>query len=527
MDLFASLPPMSDHLISHWRLSEAALQARDFAGARRATERLLALAPDHALAWVRLSTIDSAQGRVRAATAAALRAAAVAPPDPAVRAAVAGRLLDVGLSRESHDLVRAMGDVPPAVAAECARLSSRLGEQDRALAFAERAHAAGMRTPPLLYLRATALLFCGRLDEAEQQLERCLAEAPQLHQAHWTLAKLRRWSAGRNHVARLRRVLAGLAPGHPGAAYVAYALFKELDDLGDHAAAWPALERGCAERHRALPYDRAAEDALVDALIARFDDPLLSPEAASPEGSAPIFVLGMPRSGSTLLERILGAHPQVADAGELFDFAHQLRWACDAQSRQVLDQRMVEAAPSLDFPALGRRYLAQTAWRAGDRPHYTDKLPANFLLIGFIHRALPHARILHATRMPMDTCFSNLKELFGTAYPHSYDQADMAHHYRNYRRLMDHWHARLPGRILDVGYEQLVAEPETVARKVAAFCGLDWDPACIAVERRSAPSSTASAVQVREPIHARFVSQWKHYAAQLEPLRVALGSLSG
>jgi hypothetical protein len=174
----------------------------------------------------------------------------------------------------------------------------------------------------------------------------------------------------------------------------------------------------------------------------------------------------------------------------------------------MLDNHMLASIDRVDFAQLGQRYLQRTQWRAWaadgqPRTAYTDKLPRNAMNVGFIHRALPGARILNVVRDPMDTCFSNLRELFGAAYPYSYDQRELAAHYRNHRKLMAHWHEVLPGRMLDVSYESLVADPEAVARQVFKFCGLKWVPGCAAIEKRSAPTATASTVQMRQPIDAR------------------------
>lgn len=277
-------------------------------------------------------------------------------------------------------------------------------------------------------------------------------------------------------------------------------------------------------RRRQVHVDAAAEDALFDAL--QEVGPVVGEQGATTDGPVPIFIVGMPRSGTTLLERMLGAHPQVADAGELRDFTTQMRWLTDRMGGPHPDLALARAASSMDVAALGERYLAHTQWRAGGRSHYTDKLPTNFLSVGWIARALPQARILHMARAPVDSCFSNLKELFADAYPHSYDQLEMADHFRRYRALMAHWHQAFPGRVLDVHYERLVQEPQAVAQEVLAFCGLPWTSDVLAPQERGSAVATASAVQVREAIHPRFIGQWRRYAAHLSPMIERLGPLA-
>jgi tetratricopeptide (TPR) repeat protein len=510
-----------------WRNAEARHARGDLPAASRIYEQIVARMPAHLPAWLRLSALATHAGRYRESVATAIRATGIATDDPWLRIASCERLVEVGESRRAADALQALARDPrlPAQAiADLAFVAHGLGEAATALALAERARALGVRAPELRYLHGTLLLFLGRAVEAEAALEDVIHEAPQLASAHWTLSKLRRWSEGDNHVARLRRQLAALPEGDPAAAYLWFALFKELEDCGRDDEAWNALMSGCAVKRRHVHYDGDAEARWFDGLIARCTPDFFQQAALPAPGPVPIFIVGMPRSGTTVLERILGAHSQVRDAGELHDFGHAMAWGCDHQSAQMLDDAIVARAMDVDYGVVGQRYLANTRWRSHGRAFYTDKLPRNFMQLGFIRCALPQARILHMVRDPMDTCFSNLKELFGAAYAYSYDFGDLARHHANYRRLMAHWHAVMPGAILDVPYAELVTDSERIARKVFAHCGLSWEPECIAIERREAASMTASSVQVREPIQSRYVGQWQRYARPLQPLRELLSA---
>lgn len=519
---------MSLDPLNQWHQAERLRSARMPVEAAEAYRRLLAF-PDWALpAHLRLSMVAAETGHVRAATQHALAAWSLAPAeqDAALVEGVCRQLLamgelEAGLACARLPVLADSSD--PETLLAIASLLADFSFTEPSLAFLDGAHARGLDSAALHYRRGLARLYSGDEAGAEASLDACLQRDPAFFPALRVRAKLRRAVPGRNQLDPLRAAVAATPDTHPDAPLLYYTLFKELDELGDAEAAWTALETGMRLRRRQVTYDKDAEQALFQRLHA------VGPgagEGATTRGAVPIFIVGQPRSGTTLLERMLGAHPSVADAGELRDFTTQLRWMTDVMGGPHLDLALVEAAAAIDFTELGHRYLGHTQWWAGERTHYTDKLPTNFLNVGYIAKALPQARILHMVRAPMDSCFSNLKELFAEAYPHSYDQREMADHFRRYRALMAHWHRAFPGRVLDVHYERLVAEPEAVAREVLAFCGLPWESAVVAPQERRAAVATASAAQVREPIHTRFVGQWRRYEAHLQPLREQLGDLA-
>jgi Sulfotransferase family len=246
--------------------------------------------------------------------------------------------------------------------------------------------------------------------------------------------------------------------------------------------------------------------------------------AAPTPTPTPIFIVGMHRSGTTLLERLLGNHSRVSEGGELYDFPAQLRRAIGAHFGGPSDISIVAKMPEIDFADVGRRYLAQVAWRAQGRPFLIDKLPSNFINLGFIRRALPQAKVIHMRRNAMDTCFSNLKELFSNACPYSYDQGELAGYYGLHHDLVAHWQQVLPDFVLDVSYEQLARAPDTEARRMLAFCGLGWEPGCIDVAGNQRAVNTASSAQVREPIHRRGIDAWRRYEPWLGSLHTQLAA---
>jgi hypothetical protein len=243
--------------------------------------------------------------------------------------------------------------------------------------------------------------------------------------------------------------------------------------------------------------------------------------AESKRAPGPIFILGLPRSGSTLIERILGRHSRVRAAGELQSMALAIVEAVRqrAGATQISRRELVEQSAQLDFESLGRDYLARARASGAIGDYFIDKMPLNFLYCGLICRALPEARIVHVHRHPMAACYAMFKTLFEDAYPFSYDLSELGRYYLAYRRLMQHWGRVMPGRIYELRYESMIEDQRGETQRLLAFCGLDWEDACAQFHENPDPSTTASAAQVRQPIYDSSVNQWRHYGGQLADLR--------
>ena len=511
-----------------WVQAQQHVAARRWDQAAAQLQTLLRAHSDAAPVRLLLAGVILAQGGVRGAAEQLIATLPSLPADMHLICRVAQSLAKIGETAATLQCLQhpeiARSRSGPALLA-LAHIRQGLGQHEQALALMERARAAGLNDADFLYFHALQLQFNGRIAEAEAELESCLAKGPSFGRASLTLARIRRQTTERNHLDALHARLAAVPPGSEDHAAFEFALHKELDDNGRLDEAWRALQRANAIMHARLGYDAAAEEAVFDALIERFPQPLRTAEAAPVDGPQPIFIVGMPRSGTTLLERIVGNHSQVAPAGELADLPRQLRWTADRHGHRLLDRPLLEATRTLDAALLGRRYLQQTQWRADGRRYYVDKLPPNFMLVGFIRQALPQAKILHMVREPMEVCFSNYRALFGDSYAYSYDLESLAHHYRQYRRVMAHWHRVAPGFVLDVPYDALVQDTDSTARRVLDFCGLAFEAECLDTAGNRAPVATLSSAQVRVPIHRRALGEWRRYAEPLQSLSRALAAI--
>ena len=371
--------------------------------------------------------------------------------------------------------------------------------------------------------RAAVGRFLGQLEAAEADYDRAIALAPADAQAYLNRSELRPQTAERNHIAELERALRRGPGSWRFEVPLRYALAKEYEDLGEYGLAWRHLSAGASLRRRHLQYDPSVDLKTVDWIRQAFPAALVgSPGAASTE---PIFILGMPRTGSTLVDRILGSHAQVYSAGELPDFgAAAVAAVQQRRGQNVARQELIAGSAELDFAALGQDYLRRTRPRTGHTPYFTDKLPLNYLYCGLIARALPQARIVHVTRGPMATCYGIFKVLFDQGYPFSYDLGELADYYLGYLRLMTHWHTTLPGRIIDIAYEDLVVNTASEVQRLLGALSLPWQSQCLEFDKNPAPVATASAAQVRRPIYSSAVSIWRHYERELSPLAARLKS---
>jgi tetratricopeptide (TPR) repeat protein len=508
-----------------WESGQRQVSSGRLQAAQSSFERLVKIDPWHVPGRLLLASVLLAQGRVRGAAEQMKYASFALPNDASMICRVAQCLVKVGEINAARACMRhpeiGRSRSGP-VLAQLAHIYQGLNLHAESLALMDRARAFGFDNADFRYFRALQLLFNGHVGEAHAELDACLRLGPTFGRASLTLARLRTWTVDDNHLDFIRRRLREVRQGTEDHAAFEFAQYKELEDLGRYDEAWAALRRANAVMQSRLKHRVRDEAALFDAIIARCDGGFTRMPGHRFDGAIPIFIVGMPRSGTTLLDRILGNHSQVTPAGELADFSRQWRWVADRHGHRLVDRAMVQVASGTDFAEVGRRYLEQTQWRAADRPYYVDKLPPNFMLAGFIRRALPQAKIVHMGRDPMDLCFSNYRALFGDAFAYSYDLDDLAAHHGHYRRLMRHWHEVMPGAVHDVDYTALVQDTEAVTRALLDFCELPFEAACLDTTGNPAPVATLSSAQVRERIHMRALREWKPYASQLAGLRETL-----
>jgi hypothetical protein len=490
--LLRRFPDGGDALWRH--AADVALATGDVPGALRHIERALERAPRDVRLHLRRAQLLMANRARRDAIDSAARIASMA---------------DVG----ARELLAAAAVLTKCNATEAAR------------PCLERAHQLSPHDPAVLYDLALAYFYADRTADADRCLASVLDRFPQHGGALYLRSVLRMQTAERNNIADLQQKLAAGRGTPADVAATQFALAKEYEDLGEYQRSFAALRTGAQLKRRLITYSSEDETGAIRAIEAVFGP--AEAAAASPgcDEAGPIFVVGMPRTGTTLVERILSSHSEVESIGEFPDFPLLLREQADltADAAQGEELTSTQASVRIDFAALGRRYL-EVARQLCKAPRFVDKLPYNALYCGYIHKALPRARIIHLVRDPMDTCYAVFKTLFHQSYSYSYDLDDLADYYIAHRRLMDHWHRVLPGAILDVAYEDIVADPEREARRILAWCDLEWEPAVLEFYRSTRDSTTASAAQIRRPVYDSSVGKWRRYENELAGLRARLAA---
>lgn len=506
-------------------LAASHAQNKRYDSALDACQKLLAENATHLQANLLLDAACTATGRYRQARDAVLSAASATTIELDWTVPLIARLRNFCEHAATERVFAHLPnkqDIPTGILLPLSAEASQHGDGEMANALLEEALYREPEHPVVLQAAGSLRMVQGRMEEAEAWLLKSLALRPDSPTAYWMLSKLRRWTQESNHVARIRSRLE--CAGNRDAASTSIlqlALHKELDDLKAFDQAWEALEQACAIKRSVLHYSSEDSIALIDALIEMHV--AITPGARTePHAATPIFIVGMHRTGTTLMEQLIANHPEVHSAGEIYDFPVAMRWATDTPAAGPVSLEIVRKADGVDFQEVGRHYLANANWRVRGRRFQTDKLPSNFLNIGFILQALPGARIIHMSRDSMETCFSNLRELFSGVNEYSYRQDELVDYFLQYRRLMAHWKAKFGDRILDVEYANLVEHPEAVMREVADYCGLDYRIEMSDPRNNRNVVATASVVQVRTGIKREVQPKWRPYAEKLRPMRERL-----
>lgn len=471
---------------AHFLAGLVALNSGERITAEQAFENTVRLNAAHAAAWARLAQLYATNGRVRMAQAALQNAANAQRGNPAT--------------------LNLIGTVFRLV-----------GNLDASRDWHQRAVDAKADHVPFLLNLANAHTYCGDNDGARRILLGCLERQPDNAQVHWLLSRTATASSS-DHIEAMGERL-GQNPGELETAYLQYAIGKELEDLGDVDGAFAAWSAGAAAKRGLVDWDEKQDIELFATLETTFTADWLDAQRGGCFDAGPVFIVGQPRTGTTLLDRMIDAHPAATSGGELRFFGFAVRQVTGSDEARQFTAELMRLAAAADATAIGEAYVDLVSSLRLDAAHIVDKLPSNYLYLPLILAALPNARIIHLRRDPMDTCLAIFKQLFADAYLYSYDIGELARHIARYRHLMRVWRERFGGRFIEVDYEHLVAKPEDALRDVLQYVGLSWNEACLDYFRSASATSTASAHQVREAPHQRSVGRWRRFTKHLQPVR--------
>jgi len=507
-----------------------AMAERRYPDANQLYQRSLAAAqsaPDKAKSWAGLGKLGMSSGDAEMAEECGRRAMLANPGAVEHALGFSETLAARGKLDSAIDVLRSSINRFPRDPDPCIALGSLLlknGRHKDALAFYDMALLRDPNASAAHFNASVALTMLGKVDAARTACENALKISPEMA-GYYQLANLGGLKVDDARIPTLESRANDPHTPRDLRIDADFALAASYNAAGDVEKAFPHLRRANALKRSTLVYDIRDDEDRVAKISSLFTEDFLRRFAkVSTSTLAPIFILGMPRSGTTLLEQMLAGHSQVRAGGELPYMSEIARgmgitWGLRGEASPGSDEQVTD-----DLRQAIAEYTQVTQALQGKQPHFTDKMPGNFLYIGLIHLMFPEARIIHCRRDPVDTCLSNYQRYFSSYLPFSYDLNELGQYHRLYQQLMHHWHAVLPaGRILDVDYEAVVASPEAELRKVLDFCGLGFEAACLDFQNVRRGVSTASAVQVRSPLYDTSVHRWKKYAAHLGPLLRSLG----
>ena len=483
----------ASHLAALCGLAALSLEADQALDAERLLRHALKQSAHHPLAWRGMGLALTALGRLAEAEAAARRLIKMEPNNPQSWITIA-------------------------------TVSTQLMRQEQALAAYEQA---ARLQPEGVRLRMSighVQKTLGRRADSEASYKAALAMDPGIAEAYWSLADLKNYALSDAEVEAMQRLVTTDKRDRSNEAQLHFALGKAFEQRELYALAFTHYARGNALRRLDAPFDSEQFERRSARIRAFFDQEFFARRAGSGDPSrAPIFIVGLPRSGSTLIEQILASHSRVEGTMELPNILNITGQFDDMVVGRDGYPETVATAPVSVLTALGSRYLRETEPLRTGRDHFTDKLPNNFSHVGLIQAVLPNATIIDARRHPMDCCFSAFKQHFAEGQAFTYDLGDLGRYYHCYLSLMDHWDAVLPGKVVHMQHEDLVSDPEVHIRRVLDHCGLPLEAACLNFHQTQRSVRTASAEQVRQPIYSSGVGYWRHFEQELQPLRQALG----
>ncbi|MGH8290892.1 MAG: tetratricopeptide repeat-containing sulfotransferase family protein [Steroidobacteraceae bacterium] len=508
--------------------AQSLLTAGQLDQAASATQALIENNTNDYRAWHLLSQVEAKRGRLVEALACIAHALELNPGHVGSRLQQGQYLIATGRRREALEVAVSLASTNLLRADwndALGTLFTLCDEPSKALPLFQSAVTQAPNDIRYHYNLAAVQRMTGDLTEAEATLNSVIAKEPSNAYAYYTRADLRTQSPASNHVAEMIDALDKHVRHVGDRILLCYATGKELDDLGDYRLAFHYFKRGADAQRKLFTYNVGDDTAVITRMIEQHTPEVLA-GATGFDSNESLFVFGLPRTGTTLVEQVLASHSDVFGAGELQAFPLAvINAAKELGGRQIGKSELVDLSLKIDPASLGRAYLEATRPQTGNTRHFVDKQPTNYLYAGLIGRALPHARFIVVVRDPLDGCFAMYRALFTGAYPFSYTLSELAIYYAAWHRLIRHWQTVLRHRLLVVRYEDLVQRFEETVHRMIEHCGLTWENQILSFHTHRRTVTTASASQVRRPIYASSVGKWRNYEEQLAPLIEALRRL--